>query len=302
MPATFMQSLAANPSGGSGIYNTAPQPDQGNELKIVNQLKDRDMMDFKNKAEFMSDLSLKQDRLRALYDPAKSSPQPQQQTSAMPDPEHPFGNQDQISGSQKADLAMKQQGMDLDKAKLAQQGKLGEEALDVKSKSEALAQQKSDQIKNQKINELQQKTDAANQKIELAQQKLQQSGDNAAAQLQSHKDLAAAMEERHKLELAQKDHQFQVTSDQHAQQIKDLEQKVKDSRNKKVTTEINADGTKKTTTTASGSAAQTIQVKGKDGQTYEIPADKKDEWDQQHAPEDQSDASSVIGGSNNATA
>src|ERR1700680_1543825 len=67
---TFMANLAANPSG--SVYGQ-PGPENQDALGIVNQLKDREMRDFQNKANFMSDLSLKQDRLKQLFNPETAS-------------------------------------------------------------------------------------------------------------------------------------------------------------------------------------------------------------------------------------
>lgn len=283
---TFMQSLASNPSG-SGIYG---QPQQMDALGIVNQLRDRDEQDFEKRAQFMSDLSMKQDRLRCIYD---------QQDQAKQEARQPLMNtvlgQDPnaMTGYQKGELGVRQQQFGLDKQKLAQeggleqqklaqQGKLGQQALDIRSAQEELNRQKSDQINAQKTADMQRKIDESNKKIELAQQALQQRTDNAEAQLQAHKDLSAAMEERHKLELEQKDAQFQVTSKQHQDTIDRLQSQLDQSKHTKTTIEINPDGTQRTTETSRGSAAETVRVVGKDGKTYEIPKDKLDDWNKNH--------------------
>lgn len=272
-----MDSLAQNPSGGSGIYGQPKQPND--TLEIVNQLKDREMNDFKQKAAFMSDLSLRQDRLKQVFDPQNNQQQQQpMNTVAAADP-------NVMTGYQKGELGVRQQEANTESQRLAQTGKLGQEAQDTKIAQEKLNQQKSDQINVEKQKELQSKTDEANKKLELAQQALNDKTKTAEEQLQSHKDLAAAMEERHKLELAQKDFQFQTASAQHAQQIKDMEQKIKDSANSTTTTELDASGNKKTVTTQKGSSSN-APVKNadgtytvtKNGQTGIIPADKLDDW------------------------
>jgi hypothetical protein len=274
---SFMSSLAANPAGGSGVYGQPGPSNPDDALGIVRQLKDREMEDFKNKAGFMSDLSIKQDRLRRLYGLDGSAPQGQGNADGSP---NVVMGQDpnQMTGFQKGELGVRQQQIGQEQQKTAQAGKLGQESIDIKSQQEKLSQQKSDQINAQKTADMQRKVEDANQKIELAKQALDSKNTNAEAALEAHKNLAAAMEERHKLELAQKDRQFSKVSEQHDKQIKDMEQKIKDARNKTTTTEVNAEGNKKTTTTKSGDATNSVNVTGKDGKTYWISADKLDDW------------------------
>ncbi len=276
-----MANLAANPSGSSSVFGQPGPSDDQDVLSIVNQLKDREMRDFQNKSEYMADLSLRQEaRMRKLFPPEVQGQQQTQNIVAGADP-------NAMTGYQKGELGIRQQELGQEKQKLTQQGKLGQEAIDVRTSQEKLNQQKSDQINTTKQADMQRKIEESNQKIELAQQALTNKTANAEAQLQSHKDLAAAVEERHKLELAQKDAQFKISSGQHEQTIKDLEEKIKQTGRSKVTTEINPDGTKRTTTTEKGSAADTITVTGRDGKSYEIPADKLDDWNANHKQDEQ---------------
>lgn len=273
-----MDSLAANPSGGSGIYgsNRTVQPNGQDALNLLFQLKDRENRDFRDKANFMSDLSLKQDRMRNLFDPEKQNTPPMNTVIAK-DP-------NQMTGYEKGELDIKKQGVGLEKQKLAQQGKQGQSALDIKQQTADLAQQKNDQINETKNADMQRKIADADKKLQLAQQALEQKGNNAEAALQAHKDLAAAMEERHKLEIAQKDAQFKTTSDQHQQTIDALNERLKQGKNSKTTTEINPEGTKKTVTTQKGNM---IQVSGpktpkNPNGIYTIPEDKEDDWNRNH--------------------
>lgn len=277
---SFMDSLTNSP-GGSGVYGQ-PQNDEPDVLNIVKQVKDREMNDFMQKANFMSDLSLKQDRLRKIYDLDGQASPGQQDPSKMntvmaKDP-------DAITGYQRAELGMKQQGLNLDSQRLSQQGRLGEEALDIKGKQQELNQQKSDQINAQKTADMERKINEANQRIELAQKALEQRTNNAEAQIEMHKTLAAAVEERHKLEIMQKDEQFKTTSQQHQDAIKVMQDRLKQGANTTTTTEQNLEGTKRTTTTQRGTVG-TVTVTGKDGKSYQIPEDKLDDWNENHSGE-----------------
>lgn len=273
---SFMNSLMYNPSG--GVYG---QPSQGGEsdvLNLVRQIKQMNSNDFKDKANFMSDLSLKQDRLKRIYDTQDSSQGPQGQNTVM------AADPNAMTGYQKGELGIRQQELGQNQQKINQTGKLGEEAATTKQAQEKLNQQKSDQINANKQADLERKIEESNQKIQLAQQALNDKTANQEAQLQSHKDLAAAVEERHKLEMANMQHRFDTTSDQHQQTIDEMQKRLDQNSRSSTTTEMNADGTKKTVTTKRGAAAKTVQVKGKDGKTYEIPADKVDDWNSNHAP------------------
>lgn len=274
---SFMSNLAANPSG--SVYGQPGNGDEEDPLNLVNRLKDRENMDFQNRANFMSDLSLKQDRMKRIYDTAQSSPNENNKQ-----PNVVMGhNPDEITPAQKADLGIKQQGLNIDSQRLAQTGKLGQESLNLKSEQEKLNQQKSDQINQTKQADMQRKIDESNKKIELAQQALESKNNNAEQTLQMHKDLAAAVEERHKLEMENMQHRFDVTSTGHQKTIDALNERIKQQGKTTTTTEVNPEGTKKTTKTLKGSAADTVQVTGKDGKTYTIPADKQDDWEANHA-------------------
>ena len=270
-----MDRLSANPSSTSSIYGMPDQQSDQSVLDIVNKLKDREMQDFRDKANFMSDLSLRQEqRMRNLYDPEKSNLNQKQNTVMV----------NQMTPYEQGELGIKQQGLNLESQRIGQQGKLGQQALDIKSQQEQLNKQKSDQINAQKQADLERKINEANQKIELAQQALQQKSDNAAAQLEAHKALAAAVEERHKLELDMKQHQFDVTSEQHQKQIKLLEERLKQAGVTETTTEINPERTRETVTTKRGDKAGTVNVIGKDGNQYTIPRDKLNDMDADGTP------------------
>lgn len=280
---SFMDNLAANP-GGSGVYGQpAPQTDN-DVLSVVNKLKDREMTDFQRKANFMSDLSLRQEARQRMMFPPEQTPQGGQNTIIQPDP-------NQMSGYQKGELDLKQkqlgQDANIDSQKLAQQGKLGQESLDLKTAQEKLNQQKSDQVNAAKGADLQRKIDDSNNKLELANKALEaktQAGENT---LQAHKDLAAATEERHKLEMENQKHEFQtkldaqqrqfdITSGQHDQVIKNAGNTTQ--------TKTDSTGASITTTTRKGDAADNVNAVGKDGKTYSIPKDKLNDLDSDGTP------------------
>lgn len=294
---TFMDSLKTNPSGSSGVYGAISPSNDNDTLSIVDRLKDREMQDFKDKAHFMSNLSLQQDRLRRLYDPSvgpkgAQTPEVQQNLDRGQGQEQnptqgmnvsQVRDPNQMTGYEKGELSIRQQGLGQEQQKINQAGKLGEERLGIQTAQEKLNQQKSDQANAAKQADLERKINEANQKIELAQQALQQKGDNAAATLEAHKTLAAAVEERHKLEMENMQHRFDVTSDQHQQTIDALNERIKQSKNMKQVKRDSA-GNEITTETTKGDEADTVQAIGKDGKTYTIPRSKLDDKDADGTP------------------
>jgi len=283
---SFMDRLATNPSGSSGGIFGMPAPQNDSDtLSIVNRLKDREFEDYKNKARFDDERSLRQEsRMRQLFDPNKntnSQPQVNNQAGIIPNiltPDQQVYQQQQLE----------QPKLDMESKKLDSQSKFGQQGLAIKDAQEKLNQTKNTQINEDRDADRERKVNEANQKIALAQKALTDKDTNSAAQLQAHKDMAAAIEERHKLELenqkfdfnaklTEQKRQFDETSGLHKQQIADAE-------NSQTTTEVNPDGTKKTVTTKKGDAVAMIQVLGKDGKTYTIPKDKLDDKDADGTP------------------
>lgn len=292
-----MDSLASNPSGGSGIYNGGSKPDYNGALSIVNQLKDREMKDFRDKANFMSDLTLKQDRLSKLFDPSWQREQIQEaqqmqqggQNSTQGMNTVMAADPNTMTGYQKGELGIRQQEANIDSQRLTQTGKLGQQALDIKGEQQDLNQQKSDQINAQKQSDMERKINDSTQKLELAQKALEARTKAGEDTLQAHKDLAAAVEERHNLErentkreLDQKDAAFEELKKQHQALI--------DQNANSTSTTTDSTGASRTTKTQKGSAQAdplrqadgSYNVVGPNGQKLNIPANKLDDWMTNH--------------------
>jgi hypothetical protein len=269
-----------------------PQQTNPNDvMSFVNQLRDRDMMDYKNKANFMADLQLRQEqRMRQLYDPSKENVNtalaPGAMAGTVPSA-FPIG--DQAAG---APMSQK------DKAELELKKTQGQEALDIKSKQEALNQQKSDQINALKTADLEQKVNTSAQHIAYLNQQLTDRTKTADEQMQLHRDLAAAVEERHKLEIARMQHNFDIASQQHNRALDQADERIKASQNVQTTTTIDPTGQTKTTRTLRGPAAEGFQstrpqqqpdgswlVTDHNGDKHIIPSDKIDDWNQNYQPQ-----------------
>lgn len=278
-----MDRLASNPSSSSGIFGMPQQENDNDTLSLVNRLKDREFRDYQNKAAFDDERSLRQEsRMRMLFDPSKSMlPQGMDQNPVT---------QNILTPDQQIDAQhrMDQPKLDLAREEMGQKSRFGQQGLDIKAAQEKLNDTKNAQINEDRDSDRNRKIEEANNKIGLAQQALEDKNANFDDKLQANKDMSAAMEERHKLELENKQHEFNITSDAHKKHISELEaqakERLKQGANSETTTEVNPDGSKKTVTTKKGDAAAMIQVLGKDGKTYTIPKDKMDDKDADGTP------------------
>jgi hypothetical protein len=278
---SFMDSLAANPSGSSGIYGQGSRDNSGDQtsaLWLVNSLKDREMNDFKDKANFMSDLSLKQDRLRRIYDQQDSQQQGPQNTVMAKDP-------NQMTGYEKGELGIRQQQLGLESAKLAQTGKMGEERIGIQRDQEKLNALKNQNIYDTKMADMERKANEATARMGQAHDALQANVNDHKAHLEFLKAKQEADDARHALERAQVDAKHAETKKKDDATIAALNKRVKDAEHTKVETNVNPDGTKKTVETTRGSAATRISVTHRNGSTGTIPGDLESikDWNANHA-------------------
>jgi len=193
----------------------------------------------------------------------------------------------QMTAFQKGELGVRQQGMNLESQRLAQSGRMGEERLGIQRSQEKLNEEKNKGIHEQKLADMQRKMEDSTKKFELAQAELDRKTKAGEDTIQAHKDLAAAVEERHKHELAQKDLVFEESKRVHDAAIKKMEEDSKNRSESETTTEVNPEGTKRTTTTKRGSASETIIVDGPKTKSnpsgkYPIPKNKLDDWNKNH--------------------
>jgi hypothetical protein len=201
----FMDNLANSP-GNSGIFGQPSPQSPDSVLSIVNQLKDRNMADFKDKATFMSNLSMQQNRMQRIFDAQQQGPQNEQQgqqpqqgmNTVMKDP-------NAMTAHEKADIGIKQQGLSLEQQKMAQSGKLGQEQLDLKQQTEKLNQQKADQSHQAVIDKLTFDKSVAESKAAHAEEVLQNRNSNLEEKLAAQKAIADMNNTVHMLQLQIRD-------------------------------------------------------------------------------------------------
>lgn len=236
-------------AGDPGMGSTSSPSDVLNSIMpAFNQIRNRNVQDFKDKAQFSSDLGLRQERMRSLF-----APEPQQGGVVYQPPPSEINNNRLISPFQAA-------GLELDKQKLAEQKRTGSDKLALDQQKFGLEKEKSDQIYQTKQDEMTRKVDDANNKLKLAYDQLAQKGNDASATANFKQAQLDALTARHELEMAQKDKDREETVRIHDAQIKDMQDKLDAMQNTITTTEMNPDKTKKIVTTAKGDSAKNALI------------------------------------------
>lgn len=280
----FLDKLAANPSG-SGIYNSSgPQNvDFGPTLSAINQLKDREMNDYKQKAQFNQELSLRQPRLQQIYAPPGSRIGNLNQGQ----PDVVFGGEDK-SGAlptpmQQEGINQNKQEMGLQEQKLAQQSKFGDQKIAQMQATHDLNKQKSDQIFQTKQADMQRKVDEANNKLGFAYDQLNQKGNNAdtlaaikQAQIDSQKAQMELMNHHHTAQLEELKIQHAATNKHLQDQLDETKANNKAKLNAagQPTTEVKSQDASGAITTTKTKGSNTIRVIHPDGRHGVFPANQ----------------------------
>jgi hypothetical protein len=244
----FFDRLQSNP-GGSSIYgNPGPADlDYTTPLSVDQRLRERDMNDYMKKANFMSDLSLRQNRLRQVYGGENQNPSAGMNT---------VFKDNSIPPLQMAKLKDEQTKTGIAGRKADTAAALGEEKINLGQEKQDLDTKKNQNIYDTKQADLQRKHDEAQAKLGLAEKALQNKQNDAKTLSDYHDAQMKAAAARHDLEMSQKDKQHQASLDEmkrlHDAQIANMKG------NQNVTTEedTNAEGTKRTKKTTKGSQNQ----------------------------------------------
>jgi hypothetical protein len=284
----FTDNLAANPSsgvyGGIGPNNNA----EGDVLDFVNKIKDRNMQDFKNRAVFMNTLQNQQANLRRVMSPEGQQSgtmgepiKPPMNVQQAPDPNQMM-NENQVPFPIRAELANRDKQANVESQRIAQQGKFGQEALDIKSAQEKLNQQKSDQIDALKIRQENDKVANEQARAKAVQDAQDARNKNFSSTLQQHKDQMQQMKDKYDADREAADARHQANMDAMDARTKILEEAAKQKGRTTQTTSVG--GQTRTQTTEKGTAADRVQVIGKDGKAYMIPGDKVNDMDSDGTP------------------
>lgn len=264
-------------SSGSSVYNDNPMENDSDffnrEMSMDEELRRRDMNDFRQKNQFMSELSNRQPRMQQLFNPT-----PSRDMKAPTEGMDVVFKDNAITPFQKAGLDLKGEDTRIDRAKLGNDTrrvnlaeKMGEEKLDLEGKKHELNVEKNKNIFETKQADLQRKVDEAANKLDLADRQLALKKDDSAATVARHKAELDATNARHALEMHQKENALAEATRLHDAQIADAKKKTEQSAESETTTELNADGTKKTVKTQKG-AKKRISVIGPNGQKGTIEA------------------------------
>lgn len=240
--------------GNPGTESLSPSDAANALMPFYHQVKNRELEDFKAKANFANNLQLKQSQLQRTFNPNGNA-------DGSPNVVYQPGPSDMLRAKGNAPIDP------LDQAKLTlERDKLSSDKLDkstdnaLNEKKFGLDQQKNEQIHQNKEDDLQRKADDSNNRLKLAYDQLQAKQGDAAAQLAFHQAQQEAKkaadnlkDQQHKAELAEN---IRV----HDAQIKKMQDDYDALKNSVTVTELNPEGTKKTTTTAKGTQATKKRV------------------------------------------
>lgn len=263
-------------------------PGQGNNgadsltqlLPIFHEIKNRELHDYEMKGRINQDLAIRQERQRLMFDPAtgmgKTTNNEISKGINNANPEMATAVKEDLTPQDKAKFGLEKSAQDIEKSKIAQQGKLGEERVGVQKAQEELNATKNENIHNIKMADMQRKVDEATQRMGLAYSQLEQRGNDSAAHLDFMKAKAAADEARFNLELTRRDAAHEETVRYHNARIDEANKRLEAAGQPTIeSTEVNADGTHKTVTKSKGEnkaydSNTTYRMKGKDGKAYMV--------------------------------
>lgn len=267
----FMDNLKkqsfTSPAGALGVRGVGPSPGGLNQIRqFLDHQRVKDQEDFKSRASFTNDLSLRNQRMLDM----NAAKQPMNTV---------FDDGDDLTAFQKANLGLEREKLNLNKDESALDRKLKEDTLGINRDKLALDKdaleldkKKNDQIYETKIKDLERKANEAAQKADLAERNLQQRTNSAEA-LNAHREAQiAAATARHELEIAQRDRTLAENTrmnDARIQQIRDAAEAAGLVISEET---LNEDGTKKTTITRRGDKAadstgrvKVLNAEGKSG-------------------------------------
>jgi hypothetical protein len=227
----FFDSLMQNPRG-SGIYGDNGPSNLSNELGTFMSVRKKQREDDENQgyrqANFQADLSNRMNRMNSIYGDNPMSPgmgkpggptglvtglnNPQMQTEYKENP-------GTINPLQRETLNLKKEDLANDREKIRATTALAKTRLGLSSDRLDLDTEKNQNIYDTKQADLQRKKDEADARLKLSEGQLKQKTNDAATQIQWHKDKMAADEARHQLEMAQKDAQLSSLQRYRDQQI-----------------------------------------------------------------------------------
>lgn len=250
----FFDTLVANPSGGrSSVYN----PGGGSSYDASDALaikKQRDLMDMENEqkmANFGSELSLRQGRLRQLYaDPNRGYGTPGN-PSGQPNVVFKDNNPD-ITPLQNATLDVQKERFKDERGDRAFAQDQAAKRTNIASGNLELEKKKNQQIFDTKQADLERKATEAANREQLARDQMK-GRENDAARIAAHRDAAlAATNAQHELDMHRKDAQMEESKREFQQKMDEATKKREQGEETTTSTEITDDQGKKTTTTKRG--------------------------------------------------
>lgn len=202
-----------------GVYTPqfGPAPvgpgDDSDLMPMFHQIRNRNIQDQERLMRSASDIKLREDFMRARMTP-EAAGQPQN-VVYQPSPAEQLNP---------LDLAK----FGLEKQKLAQSTKLGEERLGLGEREHQLDELKNRQIYETKINDMQRRSQEAEADLKLKQQQFEANTTNASARMALQQAQMAATDARHQLDIAQRDRQLDESKRQADQRNETLKKQLED--------------------------------------------------------------------------
>lgn len=254
----FMDSVRAS-AGSGGIWNGGvPNTDyDSRDMSMDEEMRRRDMNDFMKKNQFMHDLTNRQPRMQNLFNPNEQQQKPMD-VVFKEDP-------NKITPLEQENLNVKKEGNLIDRAKIAQSGKIGEERVGLEKQKHELDVQKNSNIYETKQKDMQRKADEANSRLDLAERTLQSKQGDTDATLKFHQAQMDATKAQHALELHQKESQLEEAKRVHDAAMADKKTRTDQAGSTEQTTNVDESGKQKVVTTKKGTQSKKVGVTHPDG-------------------------------------
>lgn len=202
-------------------------------LPLFHAIRNRDLQDKQAENDMAVNLPIRQERMRAAFDPKTGmgrTTNPHVSTGITPaNTEIATAVAPGLSPQEQANISLKKNDQQIDRERLTQQGKMGEERLGIQRSQERLNELKNENIHNQKEADMRRKVNETEQRLGLAHEDLLRKQNDTTAHINFNKAQMDSTEARHALERILKDKEIKNTKDLHDAQIKELGQRHEDT-------------------------------------------------------------------------
>lgn len=279
----FADDVAANATGRSGlIFPNSSESITGvlNEIMpFVRQARSDRLTDYKDRALFNEEAPIRQEAARRAMNPFGRNPNdpitniPTGIAPADPNINTRMGPETPVQEAIEPLNKLQQAQVGLQQADLKQRTAAEQERAAEANRQFGLNQLKNSQIYETKIADMQRKSDDAEGRLKVAQDRLSQNANDAASRNAYHQSQIDALKAKHDLDLAQKDKALDEQKRMNDARIKDLESRGKTTTTTTLQGDPNAP-TGRTTVTERGDKGTNypktgrVRIRDKDGKVH----------------------------------